>query len=163
MPVGQEDVAPAARGFHQRANKWPSSKAVCLSPAPQGPWGAVLSFWGWWGRSCLVAVRMGSCPVALLAMGLAVAAGLGHAGRERGCGSLCVGWQQLCAGVEPTEQSGDVCRRQLGKAACKRRPWCCAGPVPVSCTPLHEPGSNLRSWGACSQDANASEKRKAQH
>lgn len=89
----------------------------------------MLPCWGWWGRLCLFVVRMGSHPICPLAMGLAVAAWLGHAGRDvsvrmgslvpacRMAGLVWV-WQQLCADVEPMEKSRDVCRRQLGRTGC---------------------------------------------
>lgn len=38
----------------------------------------MLSCWRWWGRLCPIVVRMGSCPVGPLAMGLAAATWLGH-------------------------------------------------------------------------------------
>lgn len=80
----------------------------------------------------------------------------------RGTAGLVWVWQQLCAGVVPTEQVETFAEGSLGRPGCKRRLQRCAGPDPVTCAPVHESGSNMRPLGARSPEANASEKQKTQ-
>ena len=89
----------------------------------------------------------------------------GRSLQERGCGSLHWG-QQVCCGFGSSCMlvlslrsraemfvEGSLAERGV-KGGSRHR----AGPDPAACTPLREPGSNLRCWG----DANASAKQKAE-
>lgn len=106
---------------------------------PWGPWGAALPCRGWWGSLCLVAVRMGSCPVGPLTMGLAqrphgsdtqagmVSAGKGSWVPASGTAGLAWVWQQLCAGVEPTEQTETFGEGSLAEQGAKGGPGAVQG------------------------------------